>query len=45
VVALELMRLPLESKVIRVTAVLLLSLLTVTRTGAESLCAKVPSPL
>jgi hypothetical protein len=44
-VALELTMLLLGSKVTRVTAVLLLSLLTVTKTGAESLCAKVPSPL
>ena len=33
------------SKVTRVTTVLLLSLLTVTKTGAELLCANVPSPL
>ena len=43
--ALLLAMLPKASKVTRLTKALLLSLLTVTVTGAESLCAKVPSPL
>ena len=43
--ALLLEMLLLLSKVTRTTDVLLLSLLTVTSTGAEVLCAKVPSPL